>query len=282
MSGSSRFKSTASLQFRACEGKSVTPFSSYKIYHTASPTVRSFLLPFPRVYFIARNIRFHSTSCKHGRHLRPGISDDICSFFMSLWHSFREISYSLRARETPRRAVYGAVASSGLREIINIGSYERARSCGENSADTSPTCTAPLSSETAIFSSNIKENDLCIRSRERRNDDTFLQWFDRSKRPFQSSHFAQKFRKCIVSACVLFVCSKNGKFIQIFMILYDILCRERSFGWHLRISCSFKCRKYCFRNIGDENRLYRHLVFVRDLTWDYNQTSFDFNKLWIY
>lgn len=75
------------LQFRAREGARVILLFlliKYTTLRLRSPTVRSFLLPFPRVYFIARNIRFHSTSCKHGRHLRPGISDDICSFFMSL------------------------------------------------------------------------------------------------------------------------------------------------------------------------------------------------------
>lgn len=107
-----------------------------------------------------------------------------------------------RARGTPRRAVYGTVASSGLREIINIGSYERARSCGENSADM---YSRSAKFETAIFSSNIKQNDLCIRSRGRCNDGIFLQRFDISKRPFQSSHFTQKFRNAHV--CNLRFCA---------------------------------------------------------------------------
>lgn len=82
-------------------------------------------LPFSPVYFIARNIRFHGTSCKHGRHLRPGISDDICSFFMSLWHPFRENFFLPSRAELFPEPVYvlRSRPSGFAREIINIRSY---------------------------------------------------------------------------------------------------------------------------------------------------------------
>lgn len=240
----------------------VAPFSSYKIYHAArlrSSTVRSFLLPFPRVYFIARNIRFRSTSCKHGRHLRPGISDDICSFFMSLWHSFREISYSLRARararETPRRAVYGAVASSGSREIINIGSYERARSCGENNAGTSPTCNSQSLSSKLLFLAVTSKGmtyafDLAAGV-------TMTHFYNGLiyQSVLSNLHVSRKNSEMCAYMVYAFarpICSRQEwKIIRVSKRF--VLRRESSSRWYLKISRSFKCRKYCFTHCSTAN-----------------------------
>ena len=169
----------SSLQFHSArKGKSVTPFSSYKIYHTASTLRYGSILSAPLSTSLLYREKYQVP--QHLVQTRETLAPRYKRRHLLLFHvplTLVPWNFLLpsRARETPRRAVYGAVASSGLREIINIGSYERARSCGENSADTTSRCVQPVAKlETAIFSSNIKENDLCIRSRERRVTMTYF------------------------------------------------------------------------------------------------------------
>lgn len=145
--------------------------------------------------------------CKHGRHSAtryPGISDDICSFFMSLWHPFREISYSHRAQSSWQSPfTLRSRHRVRRREIINIRSYmgasahAAARKIAPRHVDTLTAMVGELSSKLLFLPANIKEKWLMHSiSRRERNGDIFLQRYAISKGP--SFTFHAKIQKCTI------------------------------------------------------------------------------------
>lgn len=179
-SGSSRFKSVASLQFRV---RARNFFSFYKIHHATS-TLRSFLLPFPQVYFIARNIRFHRHLVQTWETLAPRYKRrHLLLFHVPLTLVPWNFLLPSRAKFLGR-AVYVVAASSGLREIINIRSYERARSCEENSVDTRRRV-QPVTKVLLFLAAASKRMTYAF-DHERRNGDIFLQWFEILKHSLQN------------------------------------------------------------------------------------------------
>lgn len=235
----------SSLRFHSArKRKSVTPFSSYKIYHTASTLRYGSILSAPLSTSLLYREKYQVP--QHLVQTRETLAPRYKRRHLLLFHvPLTLVPWNFLLPSRARRAVYGAVASSGLREIINIGSYERARSCGENSADTTSRCVQPVAKlETAIFSSNIKENDLCIRSRERRVTMTYF-W---NSLIYQSVLFNLRVSRKNTETCpymyspsllcnslfIQVIGSKNENFLRNFLLY---VCK-RLFRWYFRTFCS--------------------------------------------